>query len=118
MPGTSRYRHRQGMLPGVVASAVSYQSEGLLPGAHRGLPSPWITFIVSVDGPVRVSGTVEEARDLRPDAATSYDVIVAGLHPVAALVEQPTTRRASSSPSTRWPRRGCSAAGRPSSRAG
>ena len=58
-------------------------------GDHRGLPSPWITFIVSVDGPVRVSGTVDDGDRFDPAAATSYDVIVAGLHPVAARVEQP-----------------------------
>ena len=67
-PGRARYRHRDGLLPGAVASAVSYESDGTAArAAHRGLPSPWITFIVSVDGPVRVSGTVEESDDLRPE---------------------------------------------------
>ena len=73
-------------------SACAYQSSGLPPGDHRGLPSPWITFIVSVDGPVRVSGTIDEGDRFDPEHATSYDVIVAGLHPVAARVEQPTAQ--------------------------
>jgi AraC-like DNA-binding protein len=83
------YRHRVDLLPGAVASAVSYEATGLPSGSHRGLPSPWITFIVSVDGPVRVSGTVDDGDRFDPDRATSYDVMVAGLHPVAARVEQP-----------------------------
>jgi AraC-like DNA-binding protein len=87
--GSNRFRHRDGMLPGVVASAVAYSSRGLEPGAHRGLPSPWLTFIVSVDGPVRVCGTVAHTDTFDPATATSYDVMVAGLHPVAAVVEQP-----------------------------
>ena len=62
-------------------------------GSHRGLPSPWITFIVSVDGPVRVSGTVAEGDGFDPGGATSYDVMVAGLHPVAARVEQPADQQ-------------------------
>ena len=89
MPGSGRFQHRDGMLPGAVASAVAYASWGMPTGSHRGLPSPWITFIVSVDGPVRVSGTVAEGDRFDGDRATSYDVMLAGLHPVAARVEQP-----------------------------
>lgn len=90
MPGAARFRHRDDLLPGAVVSACAYESSGLEAGDHRGLPSPWITFIVSVGGPVRVSGTVADGDRFDPDRATSYDVIVAGLHPVAARVEQPT----------------------------
>jgi AraC-like DNA-binding protein len=89
MASTDSYRHRDGILPGAVASAVAYESRGLPSGSHRGLPSPWITFIVSVDGPVRISGTVDEGDRFDRDRATAYDVLVAGLHPVAARVEQP-----------------------------
>ena len=85
----NRYRHRPGLLPGAVVSAVSYESRGIDPGEHRGLPSPWITFIVSVDGPVRTMGTVADDGPFDTTRATAYDVIVAGLHPVAARVEQP-----------------------------
>lgn len=89
MPGASHFRHRDDVLPGAVVSACAYQSSGQPEGEHRGLPSPWITFIVSVDGPVRVSGTVDDGVRFDPARATSYDVCVAGLHPVAARVEQP-----------------------------
>ena len=92
MPAAAHFRHRGDLLPGAVVSACAYESSGLPPGDHRGLPSPWITFIVSVDGPVRVSGGVDEGDRFDPDHATSYDVLVAGLRPVAARVEQPTAQ--------------------------
>jgi AraC-like DNA-binding protein len=93
VPGADHYRHRDDLLPeapGVVAAACAYQSSGLPEGDHRGLPSPWVTFIVSVDRPVRVCGTVQEGGGFDPARATSYDVCVAGLHPVATRVEQPS----------------------------
>ena len=90
MPAVARFRHRDDLLPGAVASAVAYESHGIPHGEHRGIPSPWLTFIVSVDGPVRVSGTVTEGDRFDPERATSYDVMLAGLDPVAARVEQPT----------------------------
>ncbi len=89
MSSTASYRHRHGLLPGAVASALAYEASGLTPGAHRGLPSPYLTFIVSVDGPVRVSGTVVDGDGFDPRRAESYDVLLAGLHPVATVVEQP-----------------------------
>lgn len=92
MPGATHYRHRDDLLPGAVVSACAYSASGMPAGDHRGLPSPWITFIVSVDGPVRVSGTVEDGDRFDPTRATSYDVCIAGLHPVAARVEQPPTQ--------------------------
>jgi AraC-like DNA-binding protein len=93
VPAVAHFRHREDLLPGAVVSACAYEASGMPEGDHRGLPSPWITFIVSVDGPVRVSGTVAEGEHFDPAAATSYDVIVAGLHPVAARVEQPAEQR-------------------------
>ncbi len=93
MPGAAHYRRRDDLLPGAVVSACAYESSGQPQGEHRGLPSPWITFIVSVDAPVRVSGTFEDGDRFDPARATSYDVCVAGLHPVAAVVEQPTAQQ-------------------------
>lgn len=89
MSGHTSYRQRHTMAPGVVASATAYASAGQERGWHRGLPSPWLTFIVSIDGPVRVSGTVADHASFEETAADAFDVIVAGLHPVAAVVEQP-----------------------------
>ena len=54
------------VLPGAVVSACAYESSGMPEGDRRGLPSPWMGFIVSVDGPVRVSGTVDRGRPFRP----------------------------------------------------
>ncbi len=66
-PGATRYRHRDDLLPGAVASARAPTSHAACRRAsHRGLPSPWLTFIVSVDGPVRVSGTVAEGDRFDP----------------------------------------------------
>ena len=93
MSGVAHFRHREGVLPGAVVSACAYESSGMPEGDHRGLPSPWITFIVSVDDPVRVSGTVDEGDRFDASKATAYDVVVAGLHPVAARVEQPAEQR-------------------------
>ncbi|MFE7116341.1 helix-turn-helix domain-containing protein [Streptomyces sp. NPDC057654] len=81
---------RAGPLPGGVVSAVGYRAvrpgrEGTRP-LHRGLPSPYLTLIFSLDGPV-VSG-------FTPDQATgsdaiSTDVVVGGLHQSPAYVVQP-----------------------------
>ena len=83
MPVTG-YLDRPGLLPGAVGWAVAYDLHGPAQDVHRGLPSPWLGFIVSVDVPVTVHGTVSERS--RP---ASYDVVVTGLHSEAALVEQP-----------------------------
>lgn len=80
---------RLDVLPGVV-SACAYDASGLEPGEHRGLPSPWLTVVVSTAGPVRTLGTVDEPGPPEPSRVTAYDVLLAGLHPVAARVEQPS----------------------------
>lgn len=84
----TRFVVHPGPLPPGVVSACGYVSEGLEPGLHRGLPSPWVTLICAVGGRVRVDGTVRE-RGFDAARATGYDVLVAGLHDVAAQVEQP-----------------------------
>ncbi len=89
MPGT-RFVVHPGPLPPGVVSACGYASDGLEPGVHRGLPSPWVTFLVSADGPVRVDGTVgDHDGPVLASRARAHDVLVAGLHDVAARVEQP-----------------------------
>lgn len=83
------FRQRHDLLPGAVVSACSYDATGLEPGEHRGMPSPWLTLVVSLSGPVRTMGTVADPGPFEASRATAYDVLVAGLHPVAARVEQP-----------------------------
>ncbi|GHJ42472.1 helix-turn-helix domain-containing protein [Streptomyces sp. TS71-3] len=69
-----------------VVSAVGYRSTGLAPSLHRGLPSPYLTLIFSLDGPVVGGSTPEEA--LGP-AAERQDIMLGGLHQSPAYVVQP-----------------------------
>ncbi|MGW7274735.1 helix-turn-helix domain-containing protein [Streptomyces sp. NPDC054864] len=73
-------------LDGMVVSAVGYRTRGELPGLHRGLPSPYLTLIFSLDGPVVTGRTPEQAggRD-----ATRTDIVVGGLHQSPAYVVRP-----------------------------
>ena len=87
------FRQQHDLLPGAVVSACSYDATGLEPGEHRGMPSPWLTLVVSLSGPVRTMGTVADPGPFEASRATAYDVLVAG---------SPRSRAASSSPSTRW----------------
>lgn len=75
-----------GVLPGAVASAVGYRTEGQAPGLHRGLPSPYLTFIVSLEEPI-VTG--ENPAHAHGPAPLRNDVLLAGLHTSPAYVVQP-----------------------------
>jgi AraC-like DNA-binding protein len=74
-------------LPGRIASAVGYRSEGQPPGIHRGVPSPYLTFIVSLAEPITTGESVEHARGPR---AHRNDIILAGLHTRPAYVVRPS----------------------------
>ena len=74
------------LMPGVVASAVGYDLTALTPGVHRGLPSPYLTFIYSLSGPI-VSG--ESLAQLGSRQAYRTEVLLGGLHQRPAYVEQP-----------------------------
>lgn len=82
----SGYARADGLLPGVIASAVGYASDGDEPRLHRGLSSPYLTFIVSLDGPVVGGYTADQATG---STALSADVLAAGLHTSASYVVQP-----------------------------
>ncbi|MFI6345830.1 helix-turn-helix domain-containing protein [Streptomyces sp. NPDC050560] len=71
---------------GLVVSAVGYRTVGATPGVHRGLPSPYLTLIFSLEGPVVGSFSREQA--LGPGAA-SRDIVLGGLHQAPAYVRQP-----------------------------
>ena len=71
---------------GGVVSAVGYRSRGRRPALHRGLPSPYLTLIFSLDGPVTTGRTPAEATG--PDAVRT-DIVVGGLHQSPAYVVQP-----------------------------
>jgi AraC-like DNA-binding protein len=64
-----------------VSGYTGYRLAGAEPGRHRGLPSPELTFIVTLDDPLAI--------DAHPDPgqpAGSYDTLLGGLHTSPALV--------------------------------
>jgi AraC-like DNA-binding protein len=67
-----------------VAAAVGYRHEGFPPGEHLGLPSPWLTVVVTLDDPLELAA--------HPDPAQSpgrYDSLVGGLHIRPARIVHP-----------------------------
>ncbi|MFG2646568.1 helix-turn-helix domain-containing protein [Streptomyces sp. NPDC048436] len=73
-------------LDGMVASAVGYRTTGERPGLHRGLPSPYLTLIFSLDGPVVTGSTPEQAGGA---GASRTDIVLGGLHQSPAYVVRP-----------------------------
>ena len=67
-----------------VAAAVGYRQEGLVPGVHRGLPSPFLTFVVTLDEPLVLAAHPDPLQ-----APGRYDGLVGGLHTRPALIEHP-----------------------------
>ena len=64
-----------------VSGYAGYRQEGVPPARHRGLPSPELTFIVTLDDPLAI--------DAHPDPgqpADTYDTLLGGLHTSPALV--------------------------------
>lgn len=67
-----------------VAAAVGYRHEGLPPGEHLGLPSPHLTLVITLDGPLVVTA--------HPDPHQTpgcFDALVAGLHVRPARLAHP-----------------------------
>ena len=64
-----------------VAWYSGYRQVGSVPGAHRGLPSPQLTLIFTLDEPIRMSAHPDPGQ---PPA--EYDALLAGLHTRPALV--------------------------------
>jgi AraC-like DNA-binding protein len=58
-----------------------YREVGVEPAVHRGLPSPYLTVIVTLDDPLDVAAHPDPAA--RPDR---YDSLVGGLHTTPALI--------------------------------
>ena len=65
----------------LVAWYSGYRQAGLPPARHRGLPSPYLTLIVTLDDPLIVA----EHPDPR-QPASRHSVLVGGLHTVPALI--------------------------------
>jgi hypothetical protein len=64
-----------------VAYYSGYRQRGLPPGTHRGLPSPWLTLIVTIGEPLVVA-----AHPDRRQAPGRYDALLGGLHVSPALI--------------------------------
>ena len=71
-------------LRGLVADAVGYAQEGLAAGTHRGLPSPTLTLVVTLDEPLDVAAHPDPAQ-----APGRYDALLGGLHTTPALIRHP-----------------------------
>lgn len=65
---------------GAIVTAVGYESARAQPGDHRGLPSPFLTFIVTFDEPVVLAERQTERR---------LEVVLAGLHTEVETVRMP-----------------------------
>jgi AraC-like DNA-binding protein len=60
---------------------TAYREAGGAPAVHRGLPSPWITFIVTLDEPLVLAAHPDPAQQ-----PGSFDVLIGGLHTSPALI--------------------------------
>jgi AraC-like DNA-binding protein len=78
-----------GLFDGVV-SATGYGSHSEGPWLHRGLPSPYLTLIFSLDEPLVVGESEAHARG---PGAHRTDVVLGGLHRGPAYVAQPPVQR-------------------------
>ncbi|MFI5683068.1 helix-turn-helix domain-containing protein [Streptomyces sp. NPDC051636] len=71
-------------LRGLVGWYSGYRQRGLPPSPHRGLPSPWLTLILTLDEPLSMAA--------HPDPAASpgdYSTLLGGLHLTPALIHVP-----------------------------
>ncbi|MFD9127364.1 helix-turn-helix domain-containing protein [Kitasatospora sp. NPDC059571] len=73
-----------GPMAGRAAWYSGYRQAGLAPGRHRGLPSPYLTLIFTLDDPLTVAMHPEEGR-----GPATYDALVGGLHTAPALITHP-----------------------------
>lgn len=89
MTQTNEYVHVGSLLPGVISTSVGYRSTGVVQGVHRGLPSPTLTFIFSLQDPI-VTGVTPEQLDT--PAAGRTAIITGGLHTRPAFIQQSTTQ--------------------------
>jgi len=58
-----------------------YRQAGVAPGTHRGLPSPYLTLIFTIDDPLVVAGHPDPRQ-----APGRYDALIGGLHLGPALI--------------------------------
>ncbi|MFJ9114937.1 helix-turn-helix domain-containing protein [Streptomyces sp. NPDC102394] len=71
-------------LRGLVGWYSGYRQRGLPATWHRGLPSPWLTLILTLDEPLTVAAHPDPAA--RPG---DYPTLLGGLHVTPALIDMP-----------------------------
>ncbi len=64
-----------------VGWCTGYRQAGVEPATHRGLPSPWLTMIITLDDPL----VIERHPDPR-QPPSKHDFLLGGVHTSPALV--------------------------------
>jgi AraC-like DNA-binding protein len=64
-----------------VGSYTGYRQRGLEPGVHRGLPSPYLTLIFTLDDPLVIRAHPDPAQP-----AGRFETLIGGLHTSPALI--------------------------------
>jgi AraC-like DNA-binding protein len=77
----SVWRVPAGQLRPFVSWYTGFRQAGPAPGRHRGLPSPALTFIVTLDDPVVIAAQPDPRQQ-----PGSYETLLAGLHTGPALI--------------------------------
>ncbi|PZS34500.1 MAG: AraC family transcriptional regulator [Pseudonocardiales bacterium] len=60
----------------------AYRQRGVAPALHRGLPSPYLTLIFTVDEPLEIAQHVDRRR-----SGGRYDTLAGGLHTTPAIIK-------------------------------
>lgn len=68
-------------LRGIVSHYSGYRQRGVAPAIHRGLPSPYLTLIFTIDEPLHVVQHVDPR-----SAPGSYSALLGGLHSAPAYI--------------------------------
>lgn len=71
-------------LRGLIGWYSGYRQDGLPPARHRGLPSPYLTLIITLDDPLTVARHPDPA-----DRPGDYRTLLGGLHTTPALITHP-----------------------------
>lgn len=77
---SARHRPPPALRP-LVAWYSGYRQAGLPPARHRGLPSPYLTLIVTLDEPLAMAAHPDPRQP-----ASQHDVLIGGLHTSPALI--------------------------------
>jgi AraC-like DNA-binding protein len=84
MQSESVEHHPHPALRPYIARMTGYRQEGLPPGVHRGLPSPHLTLIVTIDEPMVLSAHSDPNQP-----PGTYDALIGGLHTQPVIIAHP-----------------------------